>query len=108
MQAGALRHPIAIETRSTTVDSYGEQSHSWTRFASAFAEVVPLTGRELVNAQSFRPDVTTRIRTRWVPNVTSAMRVAYGSRVLEIVGVINVDERDREMILICSEGRTQG
>lgn len=108
MNAGELRHPIVIQTRATTVDSYGGQETTWTNFASLFAAVEPLSGRELLNAQSFRSGVTTRIRSRYVPDVNAAMRVVYGSRVFEIAAVLNVNERGREMHLICSEGMTQG
>jgi len=42
------------------------------------------------------------------PVSVAAMRVVYGTRVLEINGSINVEERNREMVLTCTEGLTQG
>ena len=37
------------------------------------------------------------------PQVTTKTRIVFGSRVLQITGIDNVDERDRELILACVE-----
>ncbi len=42
------------------------------------------------------------------PVEVAAMRVRYGARVLEINGSINIEERNREITLNCTEGLTQG
>ena len=42
------------------------------------------------------------------PVAVAAMRVCYLSRILEVTGSINVEERNRELDLMCTEGLTQG
>lgn len=39
----------------------------------------------------------------WVPDVTDEWRVQYGARYYRIVGIENIEERNRELHLYCSE-----
>lgn len=39
----------------------------------------------------------------WVPDITTEYRVEYGSRLYRIVGIENLDERNRELHLYVSE-----
>lgn len=113
MQAGALRHVVTIQTRTTTVDGWGQQSTAWTDVISARAAIRPLSGRELFSAQAVQSEVSHEIRIRYrseldVPRTGAALRVLFGSRVFDVHAVLNVDERDREMRILASEGLTNG
>lgn len=108
MKAGALSCPIVVEARATTVDAFGEQSSTWTAWASMYARIETLGGRELQTAQAFRSDVSHRITARYLDGVTAAHRVRFGSRVFDIAAVFNVDERGREMQILASEGLAAG
>ena len=44
-----------------------------------------------------------RVTIRYREGIKSKMRVAIGSRILEIVSVIDVDERHRQLDLLCEE-----
>jgi len=39
----------------------------------------------------------------WVPNITTEHRVEFGARLYRIVGIENLDERNRELHLYCVE-----
>ena len=44
-----------------------------------------------------------KIRMRYQAGITHKMRVAWGTRLFEIESVLNVGERNREIVLMCSE-----
>lgn len=109
MRAGALRHRVRIQTRSATADNYGEPAQTWTTtHTDVPASVEPLSGREMITAAAVQSAITHRVRMRYAAGVDAAARVLFGTRVLDVQSVINVDERGRELELMCTEGLTQG
>lgn len=103
MRAGRLRHEITIQEPTATQNAVGEETLSWSDYATVRASVEPMSGREYWNSKQVQSEITHEIRIRYYPGVTSEMRVSWGNRVFEIESVINVNERNREMILMCKE-----
>jgi len=108
MKAGKLRHRIELQSNAPTQDSYGEPIASWTTDDTVWASIEPLSGRELLRAQEVHAEVTTRIRVRYpgalgASTLTADDRIKHGARIFEIAAVINPDERDRELELLCVE-----
>lgn len=104
MRAGELRHKVVIQQESGIRDpDSGEIIPGWSTFAEVWAEVVDLSGREYWSAQQVQSQVSTRVRIRYLDGVKPTMRVAHGSRTLQIEAVIDPDGRRRELQLMCSE-----
>ena len=103
MRAGSMRHRIRIEAPTETQRPDGSVIRIWHTFLSAWASIEPLTGREHFAAEREQADVSHRIRMRFAPGITHKMRISFASRIFEIESVINVGERNRELILMCRE-----
>ena len=103
MRAGALRHKIVIQEPTETQDSVGGPDATWSTFATVWASIEPLNGRELFAAQQINAEITARIRIRYLSGVIPKMRVSFGERIFEILSVINLEERNREMELMVKE-----
>jgi len=103
VRIGKLRHRITIEQVSETQDPDGSVIESWSTYATVQASIEPISGREYVAAQSTQADVTHRIRIRYLSGIVPKMRVSYNSRIFDILSVINLGERNRELQLICRE-----
>lgn len=103
MRAGQLRHRVTIQQKDPTQDQYGEQVPTWNQVAEVWAAVEPLRGREFLEAQRVGAEVTTRIRIRHRDEITPEMRVVWGDHVYDIKAVIHVEERQREIHLMCKE-----
>lgn len=114
MHAGNLRSLVSVQQRTATLDSYGQQSTTWTEVKKVYAHISGLTGRELVLAQAVNTEVSHEITVRWDaalwadPKTAAAYRIVLGSRVFDIHGVVNVDERNRMVVLQAAEGLNQG
>lgn len=107
MRAGRLRKRIIIEERAATQDAAGQPVGAWTTFWACSADVQPLSGRELLAAQAVESAVSHRVRLRYTPGITAAMRINLGGgRLLNILAVRIRDERNRELELDCEEGLT--
>ncbi len=105
MRAGRLRHRIVIQEKSTAVTrgSYGEETTPWTTYKQVWSEIDPPKSREFFSANQTQAEVTTRVRIRYLPDVKPNMRVKFGTRYLNINSIINPDERNKELIMMCNE-----
>lgn len=103
MRAGELRHRITIQQKTVVRDTYGGETVTWTNTATVWAAVEPLSGREYFSAQQVQAEVNHRIRIRYRAGITTTMRVLWGTRVFDILAIINLQERGREIHLMCKE-----
>ena len=103
MNAGKLRKLITIQQQSATNDEYGAQIISWSSFGiDRWADVEPLQGREYFAGHQFQSKIDTKFTLRYVAGVSPKMRILYNSLSYDIESVINVDERNRELQIMCS------
>lgn len=104
MRAGRLRHRLVIKSLTETRDADGAISTVWTTtVATIWGRVEPLTGREFSEVAASGAETTHKIRIRHFAGLTRKHRLLFGSRVFAIESVMDVDERDREMIVMCKE-----
>ena len=102
MQAGKLDQRIVLQSLSGGVDPLGQPiPGEWADVATVWAAVEPLQGREFIAAQAAVSEVSARIRMRYRPGITPAMRVVHGADVYGIEAVIHVRSAKRELQLMC-------
>lgn len=103
MNIGNLRHRVTIEKPVKKTDPYGDPYDDWSDHATVWAAIEPLTGREYWGAQQVNSEVTGKIRIRYLPGVDPTMRVKFGTRIFEILAIMNPNERNEETILMVKE-----
>ena len=104
-----LRHRVGIESLSLTRDSDGGVVEDWDSFAANVpAEIVPLSGREFVAAQSTQAGVTVRMTIREIPGVLPAMRVTHAGLAYNIRAVLPDPTLARHLTLMTEEGVNNG
>lgn len=103
MRAGRLRHRVTIETPGGSASAFGEVAQSWSTVATVWAAVEPTSSRERVENEQTKAFTTHRIHMRYRSDVTTAERVVFNSRTLNITSVVNPDERDATLELLCTE-----
>lgn len=113
MRAGDLRHRVTFQSRSVATDSFGAQSTIWTDVTTVWADIAPLSGRELLAAQQINVEISHSITIRFQqqfsgPKAVAAMRIIYCDRIFNIHASIDPDERRRSIVLTCSEGLNNG
>ena len=113
VNSGTLRHRITLQRRSTSVDSFGAQSTSWVTAAVVWASIESSAGKELMAAQAMAIDQPATITLRWQPmfadpKAVAALRILYGTRIFNIHSSNNPEERNRVLVLLCSEGLNDG
>jgi SPP1 family predicted phage head-tail adaptor len=111
MRNGPLRHRISLQRLtegSPNQDAGGVPDDSWVTLFSAWAEILPLRGRELIAAQQVNSEVTGTIRLRQNAGntVTAKDRVLFGTRTFDILAAVNPRELGVEWLLYVKEGNS--
>ena len=110
LPAGSLRNRVVIESPSSSQDSIGQPTISWSTFATVWASIRQLAGLDAIKAGLDVDIGATRasIRIRWLAGVTAGMRVTHGSDIYDIKGV-QYDQVGKEFVdLICVLGANNG
>lgn len=102
---GDLRHHIRLEEPVGLPDGGGGASLSYSLVAEIWAEVRPREGREAGNGDGVAASQTHEVWMRWRPGVTTEMRFVLGTRVLEILSVVDTGERRRWLKCLATERR---
>lgn len=103
MQVGKLRHKISIEERTDSLDGRGESVEIWSKYLSAKAGIYSIDGDETEKMHQENNSVTHRVIMRYRAGVTAKMRVNFNGRLFDIESVINVNERNKSLKLMCEE-----
>jgi len=104
MIGGKLRHRIDIEAATRTPDpATGEPVPTWNTIATIHASIEPLSGKYLEQARALVPTVTHRVMMRYTPAAVMTNRIRYQCRTFTINSVLNRDERNIELTLLCTE-----
>ena len=105
LKAGNLRHRVTLQRKQQTQNPQtGAMVTTWVTEATVPAAVEPLSAREFIAAQAVQSDVSVRIRVRYRPGITSAMRLLHDGKVYGITGVLADKDSGREYLTLpCSE-----
>ena len=107
MRNGGLRHRVQLQARSTSDDAAGGQANVWTTTCWLWAQISPSGGLEREAGGAFRGKIIHNVKMRYRPDITAASRLVFrGNRYFNVVNVTDVDERKRDLALICEEGFT--
>jgi len=104
MKSGQLRQRVVIQYDSgDSLGSRGQKVVNWQTFATVWARVEPLSGLEQPQGHQMDLSINHRVTIRYLAGVTPRMRVLFGARKFNIVSVLNSDERNVSMSLLCTE-----
>ena len=109
--AGRLRHRVQIEQLVTDQDSEGASVQTWVDAVGLMvpAEIMPLSGRELIAAAAVQSKVSTRIRIRHRRGISPSMRVVHRDTHYGIEAVVpDQTSGVSYLTLMCTDGVNEG
>jgi head-tail adaptor len=106
LSAGELSESVVVQVASKSTNSYGETVLDWSVFATRRAAIEGRTITEAVNAEQPYTSGAYNVRFRYLPGLTSEMRLIWTSRsparTLDIVAVTEKGMREEHQ-LVCKE-----
>jgi len=103
MEGGKLRHVLELQTFTETENKHGQKKKSWTPLAEVRGSVVPLSGKELVEARQLNSRTTHLIRIRHRTDFKANGRLLHRGRTFNVISVADTDERRRELLIHAAE-----
>lgn len=103
IRAGRLRHQVQYQTRTQTKTASGQSKSTWGPSQARYASVVPMSGDEATIGGQESGVVTHEVTIRYHGGESPKDRIVFGTRVLEIRRIVNVDELNRKLVILCSE-----
>ena len=112
-KAGDLRHRMTFQSRSSGKDALGGQVLTWADAFTIWVDIQELSGHELFTAQAAQSEVTHTISARYRAEFAdkkaiAAMRGTYAGRIFNLHAVLNVEERNKYVQVMASEGLNDG
>jgi len=103
MDIGSLRHKVQLQRPSITQDSVGQPTNTWTTYYTSRAKIDILKGQLLYQTAEFINKNSYQITMRFPVGIliSAADRVVFNDQVYVIQSVINVEQRNRELRLLC-------
>ena len=113
MDIGRLDKRITLQSRSATLDDYGQQINSWSDQGTVWANIKPVSGREKLKAGQVDSILSHTVAIRYnanfmPPRTVDAWRIVYGTRYFNIIAAMDVDEAHQYIIFDCTEGSIDG
>jgi SPP1 family predicted phage head-tail adaptor len=105
MRAGRLRERITIQQESIVRDTFGAEVPTWVAVATVWASVLPGSSGEryVSTVELHQAEISHTVRIRYRSGLGPTLRVLWGSRVLQILSVVDPTGRQAELVLLCRE-----
>lgn len=106
-RAGKMRFRVDLQRVTQTIDSVGQPQEVWNTLATVWAHIETVNpiaaGREFTRADALGADIQTCVVMRYVVPITPKDKIVFKGRELEIVSIVNTDERNRILTAYCRE-----
>lgn len=104
LRAGDLRESVVIESPTEQTNAFGEATLTWAPVSQRRAAVRGLRTDELMSAQGPYSVATHEVEFRYVPGLTTAMRLVWNSRppsrILDIVSITEQNNRESQRLVV--------
>ena len=104
---GEMRHRVTVQRRATDQPDggAGAVTRTWSDVATVWAKVETLEVAEVQQGGRVVTVASGRVTMRYLAGLTAKDRLAFGSRTLNIAGVIDVEERKTQHLVYFKEER---
>ncbi len=103
VDSGKNRESMFVQSKVVNRDEGGGRVSIWTDSFEIYGHLRPLWTHERWRHLRLEQTVNYEIVTRYDESLTVGLRIRFGLRYFGVEGIINVEERDRMMILGCIE-----
>lgn len=103
LSAGRLRKQVTIQSLVVVKNDDGSATETYLSGETRKASVEPIRGREYFESARQGGQATIRVVMRKFDGLTTKHRILYDTRSLNIESIIDLDERGREVQVMCFE-----
>jgi len=101
MKSERMKNKITIQSKTITQDEELNPVETWANFATTWVEVLSQNSREYFRLATLNSEIEEAFKMRYIDGITPHMRALFKDKTFELIGVENVEERNRELLLTC-------
>lgn len=101
MQPGKRNRRITLQTYGITIDDEGLQKKDWIDIATVWANMKNYNNKEKFQSGTIQDKQTCEMNIRYMKGITNAERVKYNDTYYDILSVQNINEQNKEILLLC-------
>jgi SPP1 family predicted phage head-tail adaptor len=101
---GSMRQSITIQSVANTTDSGGGRGVAWSTFQTVLAHVKQQSESSKYSQGVVDEKGAYTFTIRYVSGVTTTHRISYDSKLFNITSIINLDERNKYLVIKAVEG----
>lgn len=102
MKIGKMQHRITFQRPTEEKDRLAGYKDDWFDVSTVWAQISPVSGREYLT-QVRETMVSHKIYCRYRPGITPRMRIRFKNRIFRIISVLNWDEKNTGLTIMCEE-----
>jgi len=104
MRSGQRRCFVTIQAPVNVKQRNGSMLTTWADYRTAWVSIETLRGYARESAAAIWPAADVRMKAPFIEGILPTMRVVYQDKYYSILGINNIDERNRDMELITESG----
>ena len=101
VSSGILDQRITIQQLTVVRGQYGGHDETWATFATVWAQIIDMSGREIFQAHAMGAAATKQITIRYHTGVVPAMQVVLPDGTIGRIEWVRVVSRKKYMELFC-------
>lgn len=101
--SGERRHYMTVEVPKRVSDGMGNFTKTWVPKYRVWASIWPISGNERVRSDKTQLTMSHRIRIPFISDFKPDWRLTKKNRIFGIGAIINIEEMDEELELMCKE-----
>lgn len=105
MNIAKLDRFIIIQSKSTSVDAYGNDAGTYSNFASVWANRTSKVAEEFFEGSTITSETIYTYTIRYRSDLNSKMRLLDGDETFDILAITHADKRGSYTRLLCREVR---
>lgn len=94
---------VELQAYSSLSDGMGGHVATWTTEDTVWAAIWPVSANEMIRGLSPTMTATHRVQIRYHDGLKPSWRVKFGNRYFAIESIINREEKDVQLDLLCRE-----
>ncbi len=108
MSIGKMRHRIILQSVTAVINDNGFETKQPQVFATVWADVSNLHGREFYQAQAVQAENTVKFTIRYLPGIDASMHILFQGKTYNITSIDNIKYRNRYLEIKALEVESSG
>jgi SPP1 family predicted phage head-tail adaptor len=104
MATGNLNKRMTLQKETLVPDGSGGKKGSWIDIAPLWAELIPIATDTVVVVSNYNRRLTHKIVLRYREDISTGMRLVFGSRSFVVRAIVDRDEKNEWLDLWAEEG----